>query len=145
MIRMIKTTAVFEDDFKTDVHNGNELDSMDPITVTFKMQSNRLFLSPHWGPKDPSGVQSRLHVRLYFSLSVRLSVSLFGHPRRFLRIIRAARKCVQRMWTHATGSNPLSGIIKYPSIRPVVYGPFLILVFVLFSSVGVQRRDTFIY
>ena len=36
--------SCFEDEFMTDTHDGNELDSMDPITVTFKIQSNRLFL-----------------------------------------------------------------------------------------------------
>ena len=50
------------------------------------------------------------------------------------------RNCAQGMGPQATGSNPLSGSIICPSSA----GLFDILVFVLFSSVGVQRRDAFI-
>ena len=32
-----------------------------------------------------------------------------------------------------------------PSVYPVVRGPFVTFVFVLISSVGVQRRDAFIF
>ena len=55
---------------------------------------------------------------------------------------------MQGMWPQAMGSNPLSGSIIYlsvcPSVRLVVRGPFAVFVFVLISSVGVQRRDEFI-
>ena len=48
----------------------------------------------------------------------------------------------------ATGSNPLSGSIiclsVRPSIRLVVRRTFVIFVFVLISSIGVQCRDAFI-
>ena len=73
-------------------------------------------LSPHWGPKDPSGVQSSLYVRLYLCVSSSLS----GHPRCFLEIIHAAHNCAQSMWSQAMGSNTLSGSIICPSVRPSV-------------------------
>ena len=40
--QMMEMTSVFEDESKTDTRDGNELDSMDTITMTFKIQSNRL-------------------------------------------------------------------------------------------------------
>ena len=71
-------------------------------------------LSPHSGMKYPSGVQSSLYFRPYLCLSVPMSVC----PCRFLTIIRTACNFLQRMRTQATGSNPLSGIIICPSVRP---------------------------
>ena len=44
VIRMTETKSIFEDEFKIDTHDGNDLDSMDPITLSFKIQSNKLFL-----------------------------------------------------------------------------------------------------
>ena len=60
------------------------------------------------------------------NISSWLSTSLFGKRSR-------DRNCLQCMRTHATGSNPLSGSIICPSVRPVVHGPFEIFVFVFNS------------
>ena len=78
---------------------------------------------------------------------------------------RAEHNCAQCMWPQATGSNPPSGSIIFPSvcwsgrlrdifqflylyIRPSIHlfdlGPFAIFVLVLISSIGVQHWDTFI-
>ena len=77
---------------------------------------------------------------LYLYLSVHTSV----RPCHFWAIIHVARNCAQCMRPQTTGSNPLSGSIICPSVRPVVRGPFVVFVFVLISSVGVQRRNSFI-
>ena len=53
-------------------------------------------------------------------LSVCLSVSLSGRPCRFLAIICADRNFAQGMQPQATGSNPLSGSIIFPSVRQSV-------------------------
>ena len=81
-------------------------------------------LSPHWGPKDPGG----FHPSLYLSQS--------GHLRRFWAIICAARNCAQRMRPRATGKNPPSGSIIFPSVCPVTCGSFSIFLFILISSGG---------
>ena len=81
-----------------------------PQVMQYNLYSSTV--SPHWGPKDPSGVQLGLYVRLY--------VSLYGLPHRFLVIIPAVCNCVQCMWMQATGSNPLSGIRICPSAHPSV-------------------------
>ena len=44
VIWMTDTKDVFEEKLNTDTHNRKEMDSMDTITVTFKIQSNRLYL-----------------------------------------------------------------------------------------------------
>ena len=98
-------------------------------------------LSPHWGPEEPSGVQSSLYV----CPSVSLSVSLSGRPRQFLAIIKvppviACSACSRR----PLGKNTLSCSIICPSVRPVVCGNFEIFVFILISSVGVQNSNVFI-
>ena len=81
-----------------------------------------------------------------YYVSFRLSVSMSVHPHRFLAIIRAAYNCVQSMLPQATVSNPLSGIIMCPPICLSVSSasPFSTFVFVLISSVGFHRCDTFI-
>ena len=88
------------------------------------------------------------YLRLSVYLSLYISVSLSGHPRRFLAIIHVACNCAQRIRLQAMGSNPLSGSIICPSVRtpvhPVVRGPFSVIVFVFISCVGFQRRDSFI-
>ena len=90
-----------------------------------------MHLSPHWGPKEPSGIQSNF----------------------FVRLSECPRKClvttkVQPVIAHiACGRRPWdkSPEWKYNiSVHPVVREPFAILVFVLSSSVGVQRCDAFI-
>ena len=96
-------------------------------------------LYPHTGfVWDPVG-SSRAHI------SVRIYVSLSSRPHRFLSIIYAARNCVQRMQPQATGSNSMSDSIICPSIClsgcPQDFCSFL---FVLNSSVGVQRCCAFI-
>ena len=94
-----------------------------------------------WSPSEPI----YMSVCLSISLSLRLSVSVSGHPRRFLVIIRAARNCMQRMQTQATESNPLSGSIIFPSVHPSdCLRYFFNFLLVLISSVGVQPHDTFI-
>ena len=120
-----------------------------------------MYLYPHWGPKEPDGVQSSLCVHVYVFLSVYLYVSLSSHPCRFLEIICTARNCAQRIWPQATGSDSLSGNIIFPyvrtSVRPVVREPFTIfylysIVLILemininitITSVGVQHSDAFI-
>ena len=90
-------------------------------------------LSPHWGPKDPSGFQSILFPTLWsegtyqgpvelvclsISISPCLFVSLAGPPCHFLVIIRAARNCAQRMRPQAKVSNTLSGSIICLYSRP---------------------------
>ena len=74
-------------------------------------------LSPHWCPKDPSGVQSILYVCVSVSLFVFIYVSLSSHMCRFLVIICAACNCVQRIWPQVTGSNPMSGGMICLSVR----------------------------
>ena len=90
-------------------------------------------------------MSARLSVCLSVCLSLCLSVSLYNRPRRFLAIIRAACNCAQRMRPQATGSNPLSGSIICPSVR--LSGRMRQFcnfgIFVLISSVGVQRHDAF--
>ena len=73
----------------------------------------------------------------YLCQYICLSVSLSSRLRRFLYIIHTARNCAQGMRMQATGSNPLSGSIIFPSVRPVIHGPFEISVFVLISSVWI--------
>ena len=51
-------------------------------------------------------------------LSFCLSISLSGHPRLFLAIIRVARNYAHRMGLQATVSTPLSGTIICPSLNP---------------------------
>ena len=100
----------------------------------------------------PSGVQSSLYVCLFvslylcfsISLSIHLSVSLSGCLHWFLAIIYAVRNFAQRMRPQVTGSNTFICIIICRSVCPVIHGPFAILVFVLISSVAVQRCDAFI-
>ena len=58
------------------------------------------------------------HTGIQVILYVCLSISLSVNPRHFLAIIRAAHNCVQRMRPPATGSNPLSGSIIFPSVVP---------------------------
>ena len=78
--------------------------------------AQKRILSPHWGPEDPSGVQSIFYVYLAVSMSLCLSVSLYDRLRRFLDIICAARNCAQCVRPQATGSNLLNG--KNVSVRP---------------------------
>ena len=87
-----------------------------------------MHLSPHWGPKEPSGVLSSLYVYL--------SGSLPGRPCHFLVIICTARNCVQRMQPQSTVLNPLSGSIIFPFVRLFIRGNFVVIVFLLISSVG---------
>ena len=48
------------------------------------------------------------------------------------------------MWLHASGSNPLSGSIILPSVRPISCPwAFDIFVFVLISSMGFQPHNAF--
>ena len=86
-------------------------------------------------------------IYLSFCPSLRLSISLSSRPRWFLAIIYAACNFLQFIQPQATGSYTLSGSIicssVFPSVRPVIHGPFAIFLFVLISSVGVQRRDAF--
>ena len=103
-----------------------------------------------------------LSVCMYVSTSFHLSVSLSGRLHHFLVIICADRKFAQRMRPQDMGSNPLSGSIICPPVRssahPFVHQIFANFVFVFNSfnnlemititinitSVGVQRRNTFI-
>ena len=66
-----------------------------------------MHLSPHWGPEDPSGVQSSLCVIFLVHLSLYWS----SHPIQILVIISAARNCAQCMRPQSTGSNPQNGSI----------------------------------
>ena len=66
----------------------------------------------HWGPVEL--ICPSIHI------FVRPSVSLSGRLHRFLEIICAARKCVQRIQPQATGSNLLSGSIICLSVRSYV-------------------------
>ena len=107
--------------------------------ITFAVSEQLAALFTH------TGVQSSLYVRPYLCSSVYLSVSLSGHPRQFLEIIRAACNFTHSMQPQSTGSNPLSGSIICPSVHPsghlqAVCG----FLFVLIYSVGVQRCDVFI-
>ena len=54
----------------------------------------------------------------YLCQYICLSVSLSSRLRCFLYIIHTARNCAQGMRMQATGSNPLSGSIILPSVRP---------------------------
>ena len=102
------------------------------------------YLSPHWGPKDPSGVQSSLYVCQSLCAYFCLSVSMYGCPRRILAIIRANRNCVQHMQPQATGSNPLSGSIICPSVCPSVpTRAFCDFCICINFQCGVQRHDSF--
>ena len=78
-------------------------------------------------------------------MSVCMSISLSGRPRRFLEIISTTRNCAKYIRKQATGSNPLSGSIICLSVclsgHLWVFWDFL---FVLISSVGFQRHDAFI-
>ena len=111
-----------------------------------------MHLSPHLGPKDPSGAQLSIYVRppvppslcLYLSPSLYLSVSLSSYLYLLMVIIYAFHNCSQRMWLQATGSNTLSGSKICASVRPVVRGTFEILVFAIISSVGVQHLNSLI-
>ena len=79
---------------------------------------------------------------LYLRPFVRLFVSLSDRLYPFLVIIRAACNCVQRMWTQATGSNPLSGSIICLSVRPSGHlREFFDFLFVFISSVGVGGTE----
>ena len=59
-----------------------------------------IYLCPHWGQKDPSGVQSILYVRTSLCLLLHLS----GCLHRFLVNICTTCICVQRMWPQVMGS-----------------------------------------
>ena len=67
---------------------------------------------PHTGVQMNPGGSSKYYV------SLSLSVSLSGHPRCFLYIIRVAHNFVQRMRPQATGYNPLSFSIICFSVYP---------------------------
>ena len=89
-----------------------------------------------------------LYICLSISLYLCLSVSLSGHPHICLTIIRVACNFLQRMRPQDILSNPLSGSITcpsvHPSVCPFVRDSFRIFVFAINSSVGVQRRNSFI-
>ena len=103
-----------------------------------------MHLSPHWYPKNPSGVQSILCVHVSFSLSLFLLVLSCL----FLEIICAAYNRVQCMRLQDTDSNPLSGsiicmsvrmsirLVVHPSVHPFIRGPFAILYFYEFPVWG---------
>ena len=80
---------------------------------------------PHWGPKDPSGVQYRLYVHPTIHPSIHLyvclSVSMYSCLCHFLAIICVVRNCAQRMQLEATGSNIPSGSIICPFFCPFGY------------------------
>ena len=78
------------------------------------------------------------------SSPIYMYVSLSGRTRIFLAIICTARNCIHHMRTQDTGSNPLGGSIIYQSVFMIVRGNFAIFVFVLISSMGVQRCNVFI-
>ena len=107
--------------------------SCKPRVLYYNLYSTTL--SPHWGPRDPRGVQSILYVFASVYLSVLLFVSLSGHPCRFLAIICAACNCIQRMRPQATGSNLLSGSMICPSVR--LSSGLLIFFICINSIVGV--------
>ena len=79
-----------------------------PQVMQYNIYSSTL--SPHWGPKDPSGVQ----LSLYVCLTVYLSVL----PHRFLVIIRVACNFPRHMRPQATDSNPLCDSIIFQYIHP---------------------------
>ena len=68
-------------------------------------------LYPHWGPKNPGGVQSILYECMPVSLYLFPVVSLSSRLCHFLAIIRASHNCVQSMRTQGMGSNILGGSI----------------------------------
>ena len=86
-------------------------------------------------------VQFSLYVCVSVCLSICSSASIFGNH------LRGPLLCAAHS-ASGHGSNPLSSIIICPyvhaSIFPVICGPCEIFVFVLISSVGVQRCDAFI-
>ena len=125
-----------------------------------------MHLSPNWGT---SGVQSSLYLRLSVHpssclsvcLSVRPSVRPSIHPSVypsvtpfFCPVVRVAfwqsftRPVIARsLWGAGHGVKSTEwqyNMSVCPSVYPVVRGPFATFVFVLISSVGVQRRDAFI-
>ena len=104
------------------------------------------YLFPHWGPEDlvrsnREYMSFYMYVSLYLCVSLCLSVwsyvSIFGNNK------SAARNCAVSMRPQATGSNPLSSIIKFPSIQSSTC-LLKCFVFVLKFQCGVQRRDAFI-
>ena len=82
-------------------------------------------------------------------MSICLYIYLSGHLRCFWRSMHAVCNYVQHMCPQAMGSNHLFVSIIFSSVRPSVCPsgcprPFTILMFVLISSVGFHRHDTFI-
>ena len=78
-------------------------------------------------------------------ISLCLSVSLSGCPRRVLEIICAAHHCTQSMRPRAAGLNPLSGSIIFPSVCPSgCPRAFWYFCICINSSGGVQRCGAFI-
>ena len=97
-------------------------------------------LSPHWVPKDHSGVQSSLYVRPYVFLSLCLFVRI-AFWKSFSCPVITRSICGRR----PQGQSPWVAVQYFRLfVLPVIRRPFEIFVFVLISSVGVQRCDAFI-
>ena len=93
-----------------------------------------MHLSPHWGLKDPSGVQLSLYLCMCLSVHMSVAPSVTLSHFMVVRITfwqskRVVRNCTQRMRPQASCSNPLSGSIicpfvclsVCPSVRPSVH------------------------
>ena len=98
-----------------------------------------MYLSPKLGSEGPQWGPIKL---------ICMSLCPHGRPRRFLVIIFDARNCAQYMRPQSMGSNILSGSLICPFIRPPILsskGLFAIFVFLLISSLGVQRVVMHLY
>ena len=101
-----------------------------------------MHLSVHWVLDDPSGVELSLYVCIYVFMYVCLYLCMVVHAPFF--VINAASNCAQNMWSQVMGQNPLSGSRICLSIHLFICGPFVIFLFLLIPSVGVQHRNGFI-